>query len=199
MGGIADLASQIGVITDHVVHLGVVQATDDQNGSNLTYKKLIDKTKQSVSSFLNASSSTDLIHKSMMVRSLINSQFLHVFRVYPPIQAQLKVLDKIVRDAMWAKKFQGTEYGRVKVAKKRVHAPLSRGGLHLALPTDSAMHAFFGSLVTIISHGLEEADSMINTIYNLRNVRGEPVRCWGSRSIHLDFQWLLELIPISRD
>jgi len=62
-----DLASQIGVITDHVVHLGVVQATDDQNGSNLTYKKLIDKTKQSVSSFLNASSSTDLIHKSMLV------------------------------------------------------------------------------------------------------------------------------------
>jgi len=109
------------------------------------------------------------------------------------------VLDKIVRDAMWAKKFQGTEYGRVKVAKKRVHAPLSRGGLHLALPTDSAMHAFFGSLVTIIGHGLEEADLMIKTIYNLRNVGGERVRLWGSRSIHLDFPWLLELIPLSRD
>ena len=69
----------------------------------------------------------------MLVRSLINSQLLHIFRVYPPDCNQLKQLDNLVRKAMWAKKFQGTEYGRVKVSKKRVHAPLSRGGIHLAL------------------------------------------------------------------
>ena len=192
-----NLAPQIGVITDQVVHLGVVQAVEDGRGSELTYLKLIEKTEKSIASFLNASSSTDLLHKSMLVRSLINSQLLHVFRVYPPDSSQLKKLDKLVRKAMWAKKFQGTEYGRVKVANKRVHAPLSRGGLHLALPSDSAMHAFFGSLVALIQHGLCQSESMINAMYNFVNIRGERVRLWGSRTIHLDFPWLQKLIPLS--
>ncbi len=98
-----DLAPQIGVITDQVVHLGVVQAVEDGRGSELTYLKLIEKTEKSIASFLNASSSTDLLHKSMLVRSLINSQLLHVFRVYPPDSSQLKKLDKLVSKAMWAK------------------------------------------------------------------------------------------------
>ena len=194
-----DLAPQIGVITDQVVHLGVVQAVEDERGSELTYENLTEKTKKSISLFLNASPSTDLLHKSMLVRSLINSQLLHVFRVYPPNNLQLKELDNLVRKTMWAKKFQGTEYGRVKVSNKRVHAPLSRGGLHLALPSDSALHAFFGSLVAVIQHGLGQGESMINAIYNFVNIRGERVRHWGSRSIHLDFPWLLELIPLSGD
>ena len=194
-----DLAPQIGVLSDHVTHLGVVQAVDDWRGSELTYANLVEKTKKSISLLLNASSSTDLLHKSMLVRSLINSQLLHIFRVYPPSTIQLKELDNLIRKAMWAKKFQGTEYGRVKVSKKRVHAPLSRGGINLALPSDSAMHAFFGSLVSVIQHGLDQEDSMINTKFNFVNARAERVRHWGSRSIHLDFPWLLELIPLSGD
>ncbi len=33
-----DLAPQIDVLTDHVTHLGVVQAIDDWRGSELTYE-----------------------------------------------------------------------------------------------------------------------------------------------------------------
>ena len=74
-----DLSAQIGVLTDQVVHLGVVQAVEDERGSELTYANLIEETKKSISLFLNASSSTDLLHKSMLVWSLIKSQLPHVF------------------------------------------------------------------------------------------------------------------------
>jgi hypothetical protein len=40
---------------------------------------------------------------------------------------------------------------------------------------------------------------MINTKFNLANTKVERMRLWGSRSIHLDFPWLLELIPLSGD
>ena len=47
-----DLAPQIGVLTDQVVHLGVVQAVEDERGSELTYVNLIEKTIKSISLFL---------------------------------------------------------------------------------------------------------------------------------------------------
>jgi hypothetical protein len=119
-----ELLSLIGVVIPHAEHLGVYQSANPRAAYNLTYNKLIHKVKETVNRFIDLTSRADYIHKSMLIRALVNSQMLHVFRVYPPQGKEIKQLDKLVKQALWSKKFAGTLFGRVKIAADRVCAPL---------------------------------------------------------------------------
>ena len=193
------LVQQIGVVSSSVTHLGVIHAADHHESSRLTYDALIPKVEKAVNLFINAASHADLLHRSMLIRSLINSQLLHIFRVYPPSKQQLSKLDSLVRSAMWSKKFEGTPYGRVKVARDRVHAPINKGGLDLALPSVSALHAFYGSLTALLKHAVNSTSSMLNVIHQITAKHANAVNLMGSKSMRSCLPWLSKLIPSSED
>ena len=193
------LVQQIGVVSSSVTHLGVIHAADHHESSRLTYDALIPKVEKAVNLFINAASHADLLHRSMLIRSLINSQLLHIFRVYPPSKQQLSKLDSLVRSAMWSKKFEGTPYGRVKVARDRVHAPINKGGLDLALPSVSALHAFYGSLTALLKHAVNSTSSMLNVIHQITAKHANAVNLMGSKSMRSCLPWLSKLISSSED
>jgi hypothetical protein len=121
---------------------------------------------------------------------------LHIFRVYPPKDNEIKQLDKLVKQALWSKKYAGTLFGRVKIAASRVCAPLKWGGVNLACPRTSATQSFLSAFIAIIKHSLDYPDSMLNRIYKFSDK--QLAMChWGSRSIKHEFDWLRRIIPNS--
>jgi len=191
-----ELLSLIGVVVPHAEHLGVYQSANPRAAYNLTYNKLIHKVKETVNRFIDLTSRADYIHKSMLIRALVNSQMLHVFRVYPPQEKEIKQLDKLVKQALWSKKYAGTLFGRVKIAASRVCAPLKWGGVNLACPRTSATQSFLSAFIAIIKHSLDYPDSMLNRIYKFTDKR-LAISHWGSRSIKHEFDWLRRIIPNS--
>ena len=95
-----ELVRQIGVVHDQVTHLGVVHTDSNESSRDATYSALVPKLRRSVNLFVNAANQADLFHRSMLIRSLINSQMLHIFRVYPPTSEQVGELDTLVRSAL---------------------------------------------------------------------------------------------------
>jgi hypothetical protein len=191
-----ELLSLIGVVVPHAEHLGVYQSANPRAAYNLTYNKLIHKVKETVNRFIDLTSRADYIHKSMLIRALVNSQMLHVFRVYPPQEKEIKQLDKLVKQALWSKKYAGTLFGRVQIAASRVCAPLKWGGVNLACPRPSATQSFLSAFIAIIKHSLDYPDSMLNRIYKFTDKR-LAISHWGSRSIKHEFDWLRRIIPNS--
>ena len=92
-----------------------------------TYAKGIEGLKQSIASFKSLGYS-NLLHRKMLFQSIINSKLTHLHRVLVPTPEQIEKIDKLTRSALWTKSFKGHEYGRTKISKKKLEAPLVAGG-----------------------------------------------------------------------
>ena len=77
-------------------------------------------------------------------------------------------MDKLIKSALWSKKYAGTQYGRVKIAADRVCTPLKKGGgVNLACPLTSATQSFFSAFIAILRHCIDFPDSMLDRVLNI--------------------------------
>ena len=105
-------------------------------------------------------------------------------------------IDKITRSALWTKSFQGQEYGRAKIAKKTLEAPLSAGGLDLPPAPSLIFRAQINSVMANLKYFIYYPSAIWNRLSNLE-FRGKKIIHTGSKKFPTNISFLKELGPVS--
>ena len=190
------LVEQVGEVVDEVEHLGIIICRDPEVGRARTYERLAVKFRSRSKMLRGLIRTTDVFHRRLMVQSLVSSLLLHVYRVYP---AELEFLEHarvITLESLWYYEYDGESRGRPKVAAARVGAPLKAGGLNMVLPEEAAKASFIGALISVIYHGADAPECILNKLFSITNTIPR-IQHWGADSIISDADWILELVPSS--
>ena len=190
------LAGQVGEVVDEVEHLGVILCGSSLRGRERTYTRMAEKFHSRVQSFVGLAASTDIFHRRLLVQALISSTLLHVYRVYPPTPDFLKEVFAAQKKALWSYRFGDEIHGRVKVAERRLGAPITSGGLDLVLPQESALASYISAFLAILCHASDRRGCILDRFFEISSKMPE-VLWWGSRSMEDSADWAVAVIPHS--
>ena len=190
-----DRFSRLGLVVDSFPHLGLEIAKNIEKTTALTYNKGIESLKKSIYSFKTLGHS-NLLHRKMLFQSIINSKLTHIYRVLIPPPHCIEEIEKITKSALWTKSFQGQEYGRVKISKKTLEAPLSAGGLDIPSAPSLIFRSQVNSAMANLQYFIYYPGAVWNKLSNLE-IRGRNIIHTGSKRFPMNVTFLKELGPVS--
>jgi hypothetical protein len=195
--GIQRQLKQIGKITDRVKHLGITITPEHDLTRDYTYAEIVERVKTASEHYVKKSGSGDILNKKQMVVSIIASVAQFAFRAVPPKEETLEKIWKLTVDALWHYHYLGNQAGRKKVATKRVHFPLSHGGLGLAKTQSINFRASIGGLTSNLGYCFNNKNCVLNKITGLaNNIR---VFQFGSRAVDSLKKYYCNAMPVGEN
>jgi len=118
----------LGEVTEELTHLGIVWSNTVDSSARATYRDALVRLQASVPRITNISTS-NIYHRAMLVKAILPPILHHIHRIFFPNLKQCKIIDGELRKALWTRSFGDIEQRRNKIAKDRLGADFSRGGL----------------------------------------------------------------------
>ena len=190
-----DRLSRIGQVVDSFTHLGLEISKNIEKTTAMTYHKGIENLRKSINSFKTLGHS-NLLHRKMLFQSIINSKLTHMYRVLVPPPHLTEEIEKITKSALWTKSFQGQEYGRAKISRKTLEAPLCAGGLDLPPASSLIFRSQVNSAMANLKYLIYYPGAIWNKLSNLQD-RGKKIIHIGSKKFPANVTFLKELGPVS--
>ena len=139
--------------------------------------------KQSIASFKSLGYS-NLLHRKMLFQSIIHSKLTYLHRVLVPTPVQIEEIDKLTRSALWTKSFKGHEYGRTKISKKKLEAPLVAGGLGIPPASSLVFRSQINSALANWKYFIFNPSSTWNKLHNLDHMGTEFIHTGSKKLPH---------------
>ena len=197
--GDKDRLTQIGQIVDNFKHLGVYIAKNKESSTRKTYRMAVESLKNATRKFITTGQrglESNLLHKKTVFNSIVNSRIRHVYRTMVPSSTDVKDIEEQTFKSLWKKTYDNIEYGRTKIARSSLQAPIEKGGLGLPEPTDSIFQAQMSSCLATLRHAILHPETILNRMYDLDEAT-KPAIFSGSKAIKLRAQLLKHLGPTS--
>ena len=118
----------------------------------------------------------------MLFQSIIHSKLTYLHRVLVPTPVQIEEIDKLTRSALWTKSFKGHEYGRTKISKKKLEAPLVAGGLGIPPASSLVFRSQINSALANWKYFVFNPSATWNKLHNLDH-RGTKLIHTGSKKL----------------
>ena len=132
----------------------------------------------------------------MLFQSIIHSKLTYLHRVLVPTPVQIEEIDKLTRSALWTKSFKGHEYGRTKISKKKLEAPLVAGGLGIPPASSLVFRSQINSALANWKYFIFNPSATWNKLHNLDH-RGTKLIHTGSKKLPRNSAFLKKLGPVS--
>ena len=166
--------SKLGVLSEHVKHLGLFLSFDDKLGRELTYNDLIKKL-SAKSQKLCFNIGSNIFKRRNICFSLMNSMAFHIFRVYGINQKQEKKIWKILSKFLWSIRQKDGKTFRFLVAQKRIELDFSQGGLNMLLPKNQCFSIWLTSFFNVLKHAKKNKNSVLNLVLSTKNIPLERI------------------------
>ena len=102
--------------------------------------------------------------------TILNTMCYHIFRIYKPNVKQLEKLNKIIHKFLWSiDKIDGTVY-RFKVAKNRMEADFSKGGLNLLTCDNQCFKVWLPAFINCMKHAIQYNDSTLRILFDQKQI-----------------------------
>jgi len=138
----------LGQICPFFKHLGVYISFDSTEAAKQTYEELFDKLEFKAKNFPMKYGFSILKRRNVCL-TILNSMGYHIFRIYKPNEEQLKKLSKIINKFLWSvDKIDGITF-RFKVAKNRIEADFSQGGLNILSCENQIFKVWLPSFINV--------------------------------------------------
>ena len=175
--------SQIGEITDEASHLGLQVKPTPALSTQATWEATHEKFKKTVTKFQSSTTGADLLHRRQLLQAVVGGAINHIFRVHAFPPDQVKKLDTLFIKALWRKNNpDGSQYGRIKIASKRIAQPYESGGLALPLIEHKSFLSFLNSFFTNIKYIKSHPTSFLAKALNFN-----PIMFYTNGSRNLDY------------
>ena len=159
----------LGKVCTSLKHLGVFIGFDIADAAEQTYKELFDKLNIKAKNFP-MKYGFSVIKRRNVCMTILNTMCYHIFRIYKPNVKQLEKLNKIIHKFLWSiDKIDGTVY-RFKVAKNRMEADFSKGGLNLLTCDNQCFKVWLPAFINCMKHAIQYNDSTLRILFDQKQI-----------------------------
>ena len=164
----------LGQICPFFKHLGVYISFDSTEAAKQTYEELFDKLEFKAKNFPMKYGFSILKRRNVCL-TILNSMGYHIFRIYKPNEEQLKKLSKIINKFLWSvDKIDGITF-RFKVAKNRIEADFSQGGLNILSCENQIFKVWLPSFINCMKHAVQYKDSTLKILFDHNQIPVEKL------------------------
>jgi hypothetical protein len=188
----------LGQLVDSFQHLGLTICKTREKSARATFRVGIDALKKAANFYMqNNRVMTNMIHRSLIYKSIVSAKLNHIYRVFKPSLSELAEIEKTFQQSFFKYQWRGAIHGKNKIAKDFWHAPLRKGGLGIANPKDVAFRAAISGTIANFHYCCINQSSSLN---NLTNAKNEVLALKeGSSATTSIIRALSKVGPISND